>query len=45
MSQFLAQVASEYLNDEILMIVDGAGWHRAKQLRIPPTMQLQLLPP
>ena len=27
------------------MIVDGAGWHRAKQLRIPPTMQLQLLLP
>ena len=45
MSQFLAQVANEYLGDEILMVVDGAGWHRAKQLQIPSTMRLLLLPP
>jgi hypothetical protein len=35
MSQFLEQVTHEYPNDEILLVLDGAGWHRAKQLKIP----------
>lgn len=45
MSIFLAQVAAEYPDDEILMVLDGAGWHRANDLRVPPSMQLLFLPP
>jgi transposase len=45
MSQFLEQVTHEYPDDEILMVLDGAGWHRAKQLKIPERMTLLLLPP
>jgi len=45
MSIFLAQVAAEYPNDEILMVLDGAGWHHANDLQVPPTMQLLFLPP
>jgi transposase len=45
MSQFLQQVAHEYPNDDILMVLDGASWHRAKELHIPQHMTLILLPP
>lgn len=45
MSQFLEQVTHEYPDEEILMVMDGAGWHRAKQLKIPERMTLLLLPP
>ena len=45
MSIFLAQVAAEYPNDDIFMILDGAGWHRASALRIPDSMRLHYLPP
>ncbi len=45
MSIFLAQVAAEYPNDDIFMILDGAGWHRAGALRIPHSMRLHFLPP
>ncbi len=45
MSIFLALVAAEYPNDEILMVLDGAGWHRANALRVPPSMHLLFLPP
>lgn len=44
-SVFLAQVAAEYPNDDIFMILDGAGWHRAGTLRIPDSMHLHFWPP
>jgi transposase len=25
--------------------LDGAGWHRARELRLPPTLKLRFLPP
>jgi transposase len=45
MSVHLQHVANEYPDEEILMILDGASWHRAKDLRIPHNMTLKLLPP
>jgi transposase len=45
MSVHLQHVANEYPDEEILMILDGASWHRAKDLRIPLNMTLKLLPP
>src|SRR3954447_4546961 len=37
MGVFLAEVAQRHADEFILMVLDGAGWHRAKRLRIPPT--------
>jgi hypothetical protein len=37
---FLAEVAQRHADEFILMVLDGAGWHRAKRLRIPPNMRL-----
>jgi len=45
MSLFLAEVAERHPQDSILMVLDGAGWHRARDLVIPPNMRLVFLPP
>ena len=45
MSLFLAEVAHRHREEFILMVLDGAGWHRAKDLEIPHNMKLISLPP
>lgn len=45
MSLFLAEVAQRHSQDYILMVLDGAGWHRARELIIPSNMRLVFLPP
>lgn len=45
MSLFLAEVAQRHRQDTILMVLDGAGWHRAADLRVPDTMRWLFLPP
>jgi len=45
MSLFLAEVAQRHSQDYILMVLDGAGWHRARELVTPPNMRLVFLPP
>lgn len=45
MSLFLAEVAQRHRQDTILMVLDGAGWHRAADLRVPDNMRLLFLPP
>jgi transposase len=45
MGVFLAEVAQRHPNDLILMVLDGAGWHRAKRLQIPANLRLIPLPP
>jgi putative transposase len=44
MSLFLAEVARRYTRTLLLMVLDGAGWHRAKELVIPANMRLASLP-
>ncbi len=44
MSLFLAEVASRHPHEFILMVLDGAGWHRAGDLVIPERMRLYPLP-
>ena len=44
MSIFLAQTALDFPDQYCLMLLDGAGWHRATALRIPPRMRLIALP-
>lgn len=45
MSLFLAEVAERHSRDYILMVLDGAGWHHARDLLIPENMHLVFLPP
>ena len=45
MGRFLAQVAREFPDDDLLMVLDGAGWHRANALVVPANMRLLFLPP
>ena len=44
MSLFLAEVARRHPRDFIVMVLDGAGWHRAGALVIPERMRLYPLP-
>ncbi len=45
MSIFLAEVARRHPEEFILMVLDGAGWHRANSLVVPENMRLEALPP
>jgi transposase len=45
MSVFLAEVSQPHANEFILMVRDGAGWHRAKCWQVPAHMRLIPLPP
>ena len=45
MSLFLEEVSRRYPDEYILMFMDQAGWHRAKNLRIPANIELAFLPP
>jgi len=35
MNLFLDNVSKEFRNNEVIMQIDGAGWHRSKSLIIP----------
>lgn len=45
MNIFLKGLSEAYLNDYILLAVDGAAWHKAKKLDVPPNIELFFLPP
>jgi hypothetical protein len=45
MSIFLSHTAQEFPDDLCVLIFDGAGWHRANDLRVPKNMVLISLPP
>jgi len=45
MGLFLAEVSERHAHEFILMVLDGAGWRRAKRLQIPSNMRLIPLPP
>jgi transposase len=45
MQIFLDEVASRHPDENILMVLDGAGWHTSGLLAIPPNMRLLSLPP
>ncbi len=45
MSILLREVSDRHPDEFILMIMDGAGWHRAKALGVPYNMAVIFLPP
>ena len=40
----LDEIAVRYPGDRIVMVLDGAGWHRASDLVVPENMKLLSLP-
>jgi transposase len=45
MQVFLDEMAARHLNDRIIMVFDGAGWHKNESLIIPDNIHMLRLPP
>lgn len=45
MNVFLRMLSEAYPNDYILMVADGAAWHKSKKLSIPSNIEIISLPP
>jgi transposase len=45
MSRFLLEVLGHWPDLRLLLFLDGAGWHKSKQLPVPERLRLELLPP
>lgn len=45
MNVFLQELAAYYPNDYILLVADGATWHKSKSLEIPHNIEIFPLPP
>jgi len=45
MHLFLSEIAMRHPDDRIVMILDGAGWHKNQQHPPPPNIRLLFLPP
>ncbi|NLY41225.1 MAG: hypothetical protein GX055_06345 [Desulfovibrionales bacterium] len=45
MQIFLNEISDRYPDDRIVMVFDGAGWHKSNQLKLPQNMKLLFLPP
>ena len=44
MQVFLTEVAARYPSENIVMVLDGAGWHKSKSLVMPSNLKLLFLP-
>ena len=42
---FLEHIAKTYSNDQILMVCDGAAWHKSKGLKLPDNITFLHIPP
>lgn len=45
MNMFLSELSKAYPDDMILLVWDGAGWHRSKGLKVPDNIKLLHIPP
>ena len=45
MNVFLRELSAAYPDDDILLALDGASWHKANGLQIPDNIELFFLPP
>jgi len=45
MNYFLEDLSRQFPNSIILLVVDGASWHKAKSLVVPSNIRLFYLPP
>jgi len=42
---FLQELSSAYPDDRILLVCDGASWHKSNMLQVPKNIRLLFLPP
>lgn len=45
MNIYLQELSKAYADKIIMLIMDQAGWHKSKELFIPPNIKLLFLPP
>jgi hypothetical protein len=45
MQLFIDELAARYRNERIILILDGAGWHKSLEIRLPDNLRLTFLPP
>lgn len=45
MDIFLTEIASRYPEERIIMVLDGAGWHKNQKIPLPSNLRLVFLPP
>jgi putative transposase len=45
MNVFLDHLSMTYPTDKIILVCDGAAWHKAKALKIPENIKLVFIPP
>jgi transposase len=45
MKIFIEEVSSRHPGERIVMIMDGAGWHKASSLKLPENIRFVFLPP
>ena len=45
MQLFLNEVAQRYAQENIIMVLDGAGWHKNQAIVLPDNLKLHFLPP
>jgi len=45
MQLFLNEISARYPLENIVMVIDGAGWHRSQHLQLPENIRTLFLPP
>lgn len=45
MQLFLNEIAARYPDENVVMVIDGAGWHRSRELKLADNVRTVLLPP
>ena len=45
MNMFLEELSNTFLRDKIILVCDGAAWHKSGSLRIPENIELVFIPP
>lgn len=42
---FLQEFSKAYAQEKILLVMDGAGWHKSKKVKVPDNIEIMCLPP
>ena len=45
MQLFITEIGRRYPDENIVMVLDGAGWHQSKSFALPDNLRLHFLPP
>lgn len=45
LNAYLAEFSKAFSKDQIIMVMDGAGWHKSKNLTVPGNIEIVYLPP